>query len=387
MADELLHTATLSSPDDRPHNAEVDALTQKLEDKVAGAVGGLSSWWSGVSKQSQEAVQAARSAIEEQGGVVQAARHELLRLDSSMDDASRRAREQSRGAAEPVEAGYVDELAEENTRETADETPCGPAAHVHGAPGAARPERGAQEHAAAQGAASENAAQGGPVAVPTGIWDTLQRLAHHPQVEHLQQQFGAVVHPTSQTDGEASKRSLRETLYDVEQAAVQYLHNGEALAREVGKDMQDLLHDIVQVVPDESGGSASGKGKYRELNAPGGKPALSAPCGGERDAADAPREEWDADRSAGDGAETAGAEAGEKTPPAMRAPRPAMDAPPPQPALVQDEFAWDDDDEPEDALQPSATASTQHAPATSVVPPHPTPPEPRAQDDDDSDWE
>lgn len=56
------------------------------------------------------------------------------------------------------------------------------------------------------------------------------------------------MHPSE--DGTASQ-PLQRVLHDAESLMTRYVHDGEALAREVGKDLRGLLDDIVKVVPPE----------------------------------------------------------------------------------------------------------------------------------------
>lgn len=330
MADEPYSATTAAATDaGAPHTAtEVDMMTQRIEDQVTNLVGSFSTWWGGVNRQSQTALQDARTYIEKQGGVLATAKQGIAQLEASMDKASQDARAKGRDGALPADDGEPFELPD-------DEAPKDKG-------------KGVERDAPAAEADAPTLASLG-----TSAWTSLQRLAHLPQVAHVQEQLTHALHTAEGQTGP----TLQRAMHDAESLMTKYMHDGEALARDVGKDLRGLLDDIVKIVPPEEA---------------------------ERVAADTPQ-----------------------SVPQERAEDAKIDAPH---ALGDaDDFAWDDDEEPEaaqpadaPAAQPAHADAPAAAPAESTVPaaapaPHaaPTPstaPAPSAaapptEHDSDSDWE
>ena len=175
----------------------------------------------------------AQKHVEQQGGVLSAARQELGRLESQLDQASERAREKSRAGEEPHVGDTSFELSGEE--ETA----------THVDKGKAR-----ADDAASAGAASLGELTG-------SVWSTLQRFAHHEQVQKLQQQMAALVHSgdgEKSTEGEIKEGATRSALpafREVEALAGKYLEAGEGFAREMGRDLGRMLDEVVKIVPPE----------------------------------------------------------------------------------------------------------------------------------------
>lgn len=331
MADEPYSATTAAATDaGAPHTAtEVDMMTQRIEDQVTNLVGSFSTWWGGVNRQSQTALQDARTYIEKQGGVLATAKQGIAQLEASMDKASQDARAKGRDGALPADDGEPFELPDDEA-----------APKDKG--------KGVERDAPAAEADAPTLASLG-----TSAWTSLQRLAHLPQVAHVQEQLTHALHTAEGQTGP----TLQRAMHDAESLMTKYMHDGEALARDVGKDLRGLLDDIVKIVPPEEA---------------------------ERVAADTPQ-----------------------SVPQERAEDAKIDAPH---ALGDaDDFAWDDDEEPEaaqpadaPAAQPAHADAPAAAPAESTVPaaapaPHaaPTPstaPAPSAaapptEHDSDSDWE
>ena len=79
-----------------PRDTKVDQFAQNIEDRVSNLVGGVSTWFSGINTQTQNAVMRAQDHVDMNGGVLSTARFHLARLESQFQSQSDRAREKSR---------------------------------------------------------------------------------------------------------------------------------------------------------------------------------------------------------------------------------------------------------------------------------------------------
>lgn len=215
----------MTTPTDAP-DADAEALTQRLETQVSSIVGNLSSWWSGVNQQvrfradqSHEALEAARTHIETQGGVLAAAKQGIALVEAKMEQVSQEARAKARQDAAPTDDGpALDTLGDAGDEPTRDQ----------------RKDDTAQTLAA----------------VGANAWASLQQLAHLPQVVQLQEQLTQALQ--TDEDGKlAIQRPLERVLHDAESLVSKYVHEGEAMARDVGTDLRGLLDDVVKIVPPE----------------------------------------------------------------------------------------------------------------------------------------
>ncbi|WFD42698.1 hypothetical protein MPSI1_001346 [Malassezia psittaci] len=217
MADEALSATSAAVVEPTKHpETDADALTRKIEDEVTNAFGGLSSWWSSVNKQ----LKAARSHVEEQGGFLAYVKQGVARIDESMEQSSQKARARNRNASQPVELGDTFELADEP-----DPVPLDKGKGV---------ERDLEPVAS------------GIESIKSGAWASLQRLAHLPKVQQLQDQLATVTHSNSDS---ASALNFQRILQDAEALVSKYVHDGEKMARDVSQDLRGLLDDVVKVVP------------------------------------------------------------------------------------------------------------------------------------------
>ena len=76
---------------DQPAKTELDQNVEKL-------VGNISSWWSGIAKKSQDSLAQARKEVETRGGIVNFAKAEYAKLETSIGEAQKKARDQSQVA-------------------------------------------------------------------------------------------------------------------------------------------------------------------------------------------------------------------------------------------------------------------------------------------------
>ena len=76
-----------------PRDTKVDQFAQNIEDRVSNLVGGVSTWFSGINTQTQNAVMRAQDHVDKNGGVLSTARFHLARLESQFQSQSDRARE------------------------------------------------------------------------------------------------------------------------------------------------------------------------------------------------------------------------------------------------------------------------------------------------------
>ncbi|PWN43742.1 hypothetical protein IE81DRAFT_346340 [Ceraceosorus guamensis] len=83
-----------------------------LEQEVSQLVGSLGSWWTGVSKRSQDTLASARKQIDAQGGLMAMARAEAAKLEAQLNEAQKAAREK---AQVPLEASAEGETTSGNT--------------------------------------------------------------------------------------------------------------------------------------------------------------------------------------------------------------------------------------------------------------------------------
>ncbi|UZJ54296.1 hypothetical protein CBS101457_003616 [Exobasidium rhododendri] len=106
--DPSIDIAGRSNEAEQSAGAEADTTETKdvtLEEEVKQLVGSVSSWWTGFSKRSQEQINAARKEIESQGGIVSIAKKEAQRFEAQLNEAQKSAREKARTADSQPEKG------------------------------------------------------------------------------------------------------------------------------------------------------------------------------------------------------------------------------------------------------------------------------------------
>ncbi|WFC98610.1 hypothetical protein MYAM1_001340 [Malassezia yamatoensis] len=243
MADEAFSATSAAVVEPTKHpETDVDAMTRKIEDEVTSAFSGLSSWWSSMNKQSQSKLKAARSHVEEQGGFLAYVKQGVAKIDESMEQSSQQARARNRNASQPVELGDTFELADEPDPVPRDKG------------------KGVDRQLEADTSGIES--------IKSGAWASLQRLAHLPKVQQLQDQLANVTHSNADS---ASTLNFQRILQDAEALVSKYVHDGEKMARDVSQDLRGLLDDVVRVVPPDQKFSAYDSGKDEPIET---QPAL-----------------------------------------------------------------------------------------------------------------
>lgn len=199
-------------------DTEVDHFAQNIEDRVSNLVGGVSTWFSGINTQTQNAVLKAQEHVDKNGGVLSTARSHLAKLESQFQSQSDRAREKSRAASVPDEAMY--EL------DTSD------------------PERSLREEPISAAASTHSSSP-----LPsTGVWDLLRKVAAHPHVERLQSAW---------TDAnQDTKAQWSNSLKEAESLARTYAKSGGEAMQLAGRDLHSKLQAIIANVPSDNPKSA-----------------------------------------------------------------------------------------------------------------------------------
>ncbi len=75
----------------------------ELDQNVEKLVGNISNWWSGFAKKSQDSINQARKEMESKGGIVNYAKSEYAKLETSIGEAQKKARDQSLATAPQTE--------------------------------------------------------------------------------------------------------------------------------------------------------------------------------------------------------------------------------------------------------------------------------------------
>lgn len=179
--------------------------------------------------QSMHALQMAKDHIEQNGGLVNAARTELGKRDAQMPSPSDRAQELSRSASELVDDDVTSELAKGK-----EDTASSLSNSLQDMPLAVSPERGSiwqllESHA----------------------WKSFRQLAAHSQVERIQSQLTSIAQ-----HGTDANLGLHSTLKDADSLARKYMQSGETALQAVSKDFQSLVHDIMQKSADKKEAAA-----------------------------------------------------------------------------------------------------------------------------------
>ncbi|KAK0541338.1 hypothetical protein OC842_000043 [Tilletia horrida] len=314
-----------------------------LEAEISQLTSSLTSWWGSVTKQSQATLDQARTHIQKQGGILNAAKSEWSKLEEHLNDAQKRARDAAFSPADeavdaekksssgpgPVPAPSEDDILEASAQaSSADKKGKGraqPNPAIEGdEDGAQKSERSARQEddvpqmISADGTAIFDAALPSPrtgggahnrnsasidlnaVAKEAQVQATQfannassffsrigTQLASDPRVANLQKSLvGSLgTNAAGQGQGEAAAgvetekteggaRSARTTAdgstasgsaqnalpsWSTTQAlARKYWAEAEAVARDVGRDVRDLVNEVVQVVPPSETEHASG---------------------------------------------------------------------------------------------------------------------------------
>ena len=194
-----------------PRDTKVDQFAQNIEDRVSNLVGGVSTWFSGINTQTQNAVLKAQDHVDKNGGVLSTARSHLARLESQFQSQSDRAREKSR-AVVPDETLY--ELDTSNHEASLEEEPT-------------------------SAAASANSSS-----LPsTGVWDLLRKVTAHPHVERLQSAWTGANQDT--------RAQWNNTLKEAESLARTYVKSSGEAMQLAGRDLHSKLQSMIASVPSD----------------------------------------------------------------------------------------------------------------------------------------
>lgn len=193
------------------HNrTEIDAFARNIEDRVSNLMGGISSWFSGVNNQTQNAMLQAQAHVEQQEGIAQMARKQMEKLESQLQAPSDTALQKSRVSAEPVGDESLFELDDESTPNTS---------------------RSADTSAADR-------------APPSGLWDLLHKVSAHPHVEKLQSAWS--------TANQDTKLQWTQTLKEAENLARGYVQSGGTAVQHAGRDLQTKLQTLMKNIPTDT---------------------------------------------------------------------------------------------------------------------------------------
>ncbi|KAJ1032674.1 hypothetical protein NDA16_000697 [Ustilago loliicola] len=383
-------TPTGTSSNDGP-KTELDQNVEKL-------VGNISNWWSGFAKKSQDSINQARKQVETRGGIVNYAKSEYAKLESSIGEAQKKARDQSQTASQPTGAsGEGDEDSATKTTGT-EETPV-----------RSETSKGKQRAVDDQDAPAPTeagiASNQGPT-LGASVSSLFSKLTSDPRLVQLQQSLTSTLQSVATPQGQSlnkeggdaqksaganpiniqeslSKLSLtiqshlpHLDLQESQQLATRYLHATESFAREVQLDMKDFVGELVRIVPPE--------GESEEKT---GLPASKT-----ADAEVKSVEVTDKTASPTSSGGKPGSNATSKS--VSSTPAAAADKTARTPSEDEEDFAWDEDDEEAAAgveAKSAAATKKEATPAASTAASTATETKPveskKSESDEDSDWE
>ncbi|KAE8270936.1 hypothetical protein A4X09_0g1387 [Tilletia walkeri] len=330
-----------SAPLHHRHNNDDDDLpiqrhpTPAFEAEISQLTSSLTSWWGSVTKQSQATLDQARTHIQKQGGILNAAKSEWSKLEDHLNDASQRAKEAAFAPADDGEdAGMVpaptdDDLLQASERPvrmssatTASldkgkgRAPPSPVEDPNQATRSEQVEEDTPQMISADGSlfdtgstttrgshtrgsasidlnavAKEAQVQATQLANnATSFFSRIgSQLASDPRVANLQKSLatslssgpasreagveGTGLHDSEKSEGHtdvsttsaSGTQNALPTWSATQALARKYWAEAEAVARDVGKDVRDLVNEVVQVVPpSEASGSGNASGITRE---------------------------------------------------------------------------------------------------------------------------
>lgn len=371
-------TSTPTS-NDQSSKTELDQNVEKL-------VGNISNWWTGFAKKSQDSITQVRKEMENRGGIVNYAKSEYAKLESSIGEAQKKARDQS----------------QQQEQEADQESGSAPNADSEDATNRSENSKGKQRAVDDPAAAEDGATALNPgPTLGASVSSLFSKLTSDPRLVQLQHSLTSTLQSVSSPagtkelkDGDATEKAAGPTpiniqeslsklsltiqshlphldLKESQQLATRYLHATESFAREMQSDMKDFVGELVRIVPPE--------GEDAEAKAP-------ATVESESVSKAAPAEKT-ATSSAPVKASKASADTSEPAKEVAAA------------SEEEEDFAWDEDDEEAAAASteaaPPATSTTEKAAATdktattavaAISESKPTPSK-TEESDEDSDWE
>lgn len=244
-----------------------DKPKTELDQNVEKLVGNISNWWSGIAKKSQDSITQARKEMENRGGIVNYAKSEYAKLESSLGDAQKKARDQSQTASQP---GEIDSTSEETRSEDTSmqsENSKGKQRAIDDQDPAAEPKAGTVSNQ-------------GPT-LGASVSSLFSKLTTDPRLVQLQHSLTSTLQSTSSPQAQDGQKEgddatptrggapvkLQESLSKLsltiqshlphldlkesQQLATKYLHATESFAREMQSDMKEFVGELVRVVPPE----------------------------------------------------------------------------------------------------------------------------------------
>ncbi|CDR87686.1 uncharacterized protein SPSC_03475 [Sporisorium scitamineum] len=339
-------SSTLTS-NDQNNKTELDQNVEKL-------VGNISNWWTGFAKKSQDSITQARKEMENRGGIVNYAKSEYAKLESSIGEAQKKARDQSQQQSQEANQ---ESSADSATVPAASEDAANRSGNSKGK------QRAIDDPAAAPDSAT--ALNQGPT-LGASVLSLFTKLTSDPRLVQLQHSLTSTLQSVSSPagikepkDGDATETATGATpiniqeslsklsltiqshlphldLKESQQLATRYLHATESFAREMQSDMKDFVGELVRIVPPE--------GEARETHSPTtvGSDSVAKAGVADKTAADSQPEKLG--KTSADTTEQVQKQAATAS------------------AEEEEDFAWDEDDEE------AAAASTEAAPpATSAT--------------------
>ncbi|SJX61257.1 uncharacterized protein SRS1_10252 [Sporisorium reilianum f. sp. reilianum] len=326
-----------------PTTNDQTANKTELDQNVEKLVGNISNWWTGFAKKSQDSITQARKEMESRGGIVNYAKSEYAKLESSIGEAQKKARDQS----------------QQQSQEANQESDADPAAGPADAADRSEISKGKQRAIDDIATAPDSATA--PVQGPTlgaSVSSLFSKLTSDPRLVQLQHSLTTTLQSVSSPagtrelkDGNVSEKETGATpvniqeslsklsltiqshlphldLKESQQLATRYLHATESFAREMQSDMKEFVGELVRIVPPEGETGEAGR-------------------------TDLPK--------------TAGSESGAKTAADLRSEKPtktSADTTEPSKkgadaaaaAEEEEDFAWDEDDEEAAAASTGAAA-------------------------------
>ncbi|PWN52215.1 hypothetical protein IE53DRAFT_385374 [Violaceomyces palustris] len=272
-----------------------DSQQPTLQKDVEQIVGGISSWWSGFSKKSQESISNARQQIDSQGGLMSIAKKEIARFEDQLAQAQKRAREQS--LAGPASTSSIPATSD---------LPFG--LDVAEFEGEQKLDQDPKAESSSQAASQDQRQQppSSPITAATEVVNSAtsfltrvtSQISNDPRIVNLQRNLASSLSqqqqspPVSDGEGERGKgtggeggtssnsavNNVQETLSKLsltiqshlphldwtesQGLAKKYLEASESFAKDLGKEMKELASEMVRIVPppppsDSSGPSSS----------------------------------------------------------------------------------------------------------------------------------
>ncbi|KAJ9477542.1 hypothetical protein PHBOTO_001115 [Pseudozyma hubeiensis] len=244
------------------------ASKTELDQNVEKLVGNISNWWTGFAKKSQDSITQARKEMETRGGIVNYAKSEYAKLESSIGDAQKKAREQSQ---QPQERKQDD-------GDTPAEGDASPRSEVSKGKQRAVDDQGSTVHEAADSSRSPT--------LGASVSSLFSKLTSDPRLVQLQHSLTSTLQsvssPTSNSKelgdgadkasaaGPTNPVNLQESLSKLsltiqshlphldlkesQQLASRYVQATESFAREVQSDMKEFVGELVRIVPPEEEG-------------------------------------------------------------------------------------------------------------------------------------